>query len=336
MNNKNNLPNIGPVKNYKPPKLPTLEDTGGSPPLKTLPSRWKKNTAVIACLGFAGALTLAGCVGVPGGQDGRLHNGEAGALPYYVACPTENDVLYGRYHNGGDGGLPFYVACPTENDVLNNTYHHGGEGALPYYVAYPTEQETLAHMLAQLEASELSLRTHWGGSGFGPFYVAHLTEQEVLGFIRAKLEAAGLNFDAVPPEHTVFGANDTQTDDPHGEHIWWDINEKGIDLFDATNNVAITSISWEDHTRPFGPGGRYLTEMVANAFSEQLNDVSFGVFYNPGETVGWGPFVRGSDDEDDYQEATPERKEEARLILIERLTAQVDEFIAWLQAEGIV
>ena len=306
MNNKNDLLTTGPVKNYKPPKLPTLEESRGAPPLKVIPSRWKKNATVIACLGFAGVLTLSGCT----------------------------NALRNRSHHGGAGGAPIYVAYPTEGDAINGGHYYTGEAYTPYNAAYPadtetysTKQEILAQTLAQIEASELNLRTHWGGSGSGPFYVAHLTEQEVLGFIRAMLEAAGLSFDAEPPEYTVFGKDEVD--------VWWDINEMGIDLFDAEKNVAITSISWEDNTRPFSPGGRYLTKMVTEAFLEQSGDISFGVFYNPGETVGWGPFVRGGDD-DDYQEATPEMKEEARPILIERLTAQVEEFIAWLQAEGII
>jgi len=309
--NKKDILSITPVKNYTPPKLPTL--AAANLPLKTLPARWKKNAAVVACLGFAGALTLAGCAGVAGILDERFHNGGAPQAPFYIACPTENEV---NFHNGGDGPMPFYVACPTENNVLNGNY----------FAEYPTKQEIFTQVLAQFETSELNLRTHWGGSGTGPYYVAHFTEQEVLGFIRAKLEAAGLNLDAVPPEHTIFG---------DGEARIGAVSEMGIDLFDAENNIAITSISWEDSTMPFSPHGRELADMVADEFSKQSRDISFGVFYNPGEIVGWGPF-EWLEDDDNYQETTPEKKEEARFILIERLTAQVDEFIAWLRAEGIV
>ena len=294
MDNKKDLLRVGPVKNYTPPKLPTLDDACGNPPLKVMPIRWKKNAAVIACLGLAGMFTLAGC-----SPDGIFH------------------------HGGDGGGIPFYVACPTENDVLNNQGNHNGE----YYTSgmYPAERKTLEQVLTQIETSALDLRTHFGGSGAGPFYVAHITEQEALGFIRARLEAAGLNLDATPPGYSVFGPDEAR---PGG------VSEIGIDLFDADNNVAITSISWEESTQPFAPHGRELATMTAEAFAEQASGISFGVFYNPGETVGWGPFVRG--DDDNIQEVTTEGKVEARAILIERLAAQVDEFIAWLQAEGIV
>jgi len=300
MNSKNDLLRVAPVKNYTPPKLPTLEESSVNHPLKALPSRWKKNAAVIACLGFTGALTLSGCT----------------------------DALRDRYHHGGAPFAPYYVACPTENEALNNIYHHGGSGYAPYYVAYPTEQETLAHMMAQIEAAELNLRTHWGGSGSGPYYVAYLTEQEVLGFIRAKLEAAGLNFDAAPPEYTIFGIDDTNPR-PAG------VDEIGIALFDAGNNVAIASLSNDESHRAFSPQGCALTYLIAEEFTRRLSDITFGVFYNPGAIVGFGPSP-WDEDEEYIQEVTPEKKEEARHILIERITAQVDEFIAWLQAEGIV
>ena len=277
MNSKESL-RLAPVKNYTPPNLPTLEEAGSNLQMKTLPARWKKNAAVMACLGFTGVLALSGC-------------------------------------RGG---------------IFDNRTHHGGAGGAPIYISRQTEQETLAQIQAQIEAADLDMRIHFGGSGSGPFYVAHITEQEVLGFIRARLEAAGLNFDSVPPEYTIWGPGD-MTPRPGI------IDEKKIDLFDAVNRVAVISMSWEESNRPFSIWGNALANTVRGEFSERKNDISFGVFYNPGRFMGEGA-VDWIDDEMviEMEEVTAEEKDTARLILIEQLTTQVDNFIARLQAEGII
>ena len=141
-NAKNDLPCMSPVKNYKSPQLPTLGDVRDNPTLlKKLPSRWKKNTAVIACIGFMGAITLTGCVD-------------------------------------------------------DNQPHHGGVVS-PIYVAYATEEETRARLAAaqdafnivraQMDVTELNLRTHHGGSGAGPFYVVHFNGARSIGLHSCKV-----------------------------------------------------------------------------------------------------------------------------------------------------
>jgi len=289
---------VSPIKNYIPPNLPTLAKARSIPSLKALPLRWKKNAAVMACLGLglASTLTLTGC---------RLH------------------------HFGGAGGdAPFYIAQPTETDAPNARYHYGGAAEAPFYVAYPTEQEVIDQIYARLEEAALDIRTHWGGSGAGPFYVAHITEQEAFGFIHARLESVGLNLDATPPEYTIFSPDGTTP-------IPGLLDEKGIDLFDSGNRVAIVNISWENSQRPFSPTGSELARIVSEEFSNQIGNISLGVFLNPGYTVCGGRFFMARET-DEIEDVTPEEKEAARYILIRDLTAQVDEFIARLQTEGII
>jgi len=293
-----------PVKNYTPPSLPTLKEANADLLQKAQPARWKKNAAVTACLGIAGMLTLAGCA----------------------------ELAQYRPHNGGAPEAPIYIAHPTETDAENARYHHGGEAYAPYYVTQLTEQEIRAQIQAQIEAAGLDLRVHWGGGGAGPFYVAHITEIEALAYIRARLEAAGLNLDATPPEYTIFGPDEV-TPRPGM------VGEKAIDLFDAENRVAVVRISWEDSVTPFSPQGRELANLIEAEFSDRLGDISFGVFNNPGHMVCEGRFfdaMWNDDDSDDIEDVTAEEKEAARYFLIRDLSAQVDEFIARLQAEGIV
>ena len=293
--NENNGLTFGPVKTYTPPNLPTLKETRNTPIPKPLPTRWKKNAAVLACLGFTGAISLTGCA----------------------------DLLDDRpYHN--NGGTPIYTPQPT-GGVLDcpDLLHGGGAGACAFYVTQLTEEEIIARM----EAAELELRVHWGGSGSGPFYVAHFTEEEVLAHIRARLENAGLWLADRPPENTIWGPGDMGL-------RWGDHQEITIDLYDALLRVAIISLSWEESNRGFSPVNREIAGIIADEFTDRMPDMTFGVFYNPGEIVGWGPYAWAENNE--CNEVTPERKEEARALLIERLDAQIKAFIEWLQTEGVL
>ena len=193
-------------------------------------------------------------------------------------------------------------------------------GAPPIYRLYQVDAEILTQITQRLEAARLELQVHHGGEGAGPYYVAHFTEQEALGFIRSKLEAVGFDFGAAPPEDIVVST-------------WW--QEFGIDLYDEARGVGISHIAWQDSRMPFALQGSELINYVAHGFAEQAEDISVGVFSNPGEIVGWGPFAwRGEDSP--YKAPTEENKEAARPLLIESLTAQVQEFIDWLKAQGIV
>jgi len=326
---KEGLPCMNPVENYKAPQIPTREDT--SPVLlKRLPSRWQRNATVIASLGFAGAFMLTGCASPLSSLEARTHNGGFVASPFYVAYPTEQDT----------------------NRLEDDLIHHGGTAQYPLYVVYPTEQE-ISERIAE---AELNLRVHFGGSGSGPFYVVHFTEQEALGIIRAKLEAAGLNFDATPPEHAV--------------EFW--PGDVGLDLFDEEKGIAIAHISWEDSNMPFtGLTRSVLTDYLTEKFAEMENDILVGVFYNHGETIGEGKWWEReygrpeapdwidengnlieefipdwwSESDREWWESrvwwgadgpTPEAIEAARPALKEHINTQVQEFIDFLQAEGIL
>jgi len=86
------LHSLQPMSSYETPKYPTLDETKNDTKLlRKLPSRWKNNVAVIACVGMLGLgmLALTGC---------------------------ENIFNRGPHH-GGDGGAPLYVAVPTELEV---------------------------------------------------------------------------------------------------------------------------------------------------------------------------------------------------------------------------
>ena len=84
---------INPVKEYETPKIPTLDSANVDHVLlKKLPSRWKRNAAVVACVGIMGVAILVGCASTADPLNGS-HHGGAGGLPFYVVHLTEQEAL---------------------------------------------------------------------------------------------------------------------------------------------------------------------------------------------------------------------------------------------------
>jgi len=150
------LLDLNPVQEYTPPALPALAD---KPPLEKLPTRWKKNAAVVACVGIVGGMTLASCAAPL--NDDRLHNGGGPVAPYYVTQPTEQETA------------PF-SASYSDFD-LTIRMHTGGGGAGPFYVVHLTEQEAMGIIQSQLETAGFNFDVtpprivlNEGENGFGP------------------------------------------------------------------------------------------------------------------------------------------------------------------------
>jgi len=149
---------------------------------------------------------------------------------------------------------------------------------------------------------------HYGGAGAMPMYVVHLTEQESLGVLRTQLETAGLNLSADVPDYSVV--IDTHT--------------VGLDLFDAERNTGIALIGDEVSNWQRSE----FAQQAAQEFARQT-DMPIAVFYSPSEWI----------DAYCWNEDAPVNEAEsqqARVNIEERLTTQVQEFIEFLQAEGIL
>jgi len=119
------LISVKPVDKYEPPKIPTVEEISSNPaPLKKLPSRWKKCTAIIAGVGILSISALSA---------------------YYTSSRGYNN---GRSHVFG------IFNSHTQLD-LTTRLHHGGRGAATY-VVHLTEQEAFGLIRMQLEAVGLN------------------------------------------------------------------------------------------------------------------------------------------------------------------------------------
>jgi len=264
---KHDLSGLSPVESYDAPELPKLQDARNDPALmKELPSRWKNNARVIACMGLVGAwaIALSSCIDTP--------------------------------HHGGAGGAPNYVATPTEQDASKDE---------PEYV--PPDD-----------------RPHHGGAGYVPGYVVQATEQEVAGMVRAHLEAAGLDFSADPPGYFV-SLNEWST-----HPIYRDI---GLVLFNEDIGIAIAFVSEADTWGITVDSGyliscQDLADLVEEAFSQQTSDIQVRVFFLP-DNYRFIEF--GADDPGE------DKANEELVSQIERLLVpQVEDFLGWLQAEGII
>jgi len=290
---------LNPVAQYTPPALPTLAD---KPQLKKLPSRWRKNAAVVTCIGLAGSLTLSTCANL-GGPAAVTEGTTATYVTRLTEQETTSDILESTTEFSTTIDYLMTTMAATDKTITKTTT--------------ATRVTTTAQATTALSA-DLQYRAHYGGSGAGPQYVVYFTEQEAWGIIRAQLEAAGLSFNATPPGHTV----DVTWIDPLGHNYRDTTITTSLDLYDADHRVAVA----------FSEGGSWFAEQAAEKFARarQTRNIAVGVFYNPGESVHNRWY------EDEVEPPTDEQKAAAVPKLRANLDEQVQSFIAFLRAEEIL
>jgi len=114
---ENDTFSVTPIRKYKSPQYPTYDDArGDSKLLKKLPSRWKKNAKVLACLGLIGTFALVSHAESLAGDAEANGYGENNA--YYLKAGGGSFDVTVRMHHGG-AGFPFYVVYLTEQEALN-------------------------------------------------------------------------------------------------------------------------------------------------------------------------------------------------------------------------
>jgi len=109
--------NLTPIESYEAPRIPTLAN---KPKLAKLPSRWKKNAAVVACVGIVGSMTLAGCATAPPHNGYWFHNGGGPVAPYYVVYLTEQEALGHVRAQLEAAGLNFDAKPPSYSITSGN------------------------------------------------------------------------------------------------------------------------------------------------------------------------------------------------------------------------
>jgi len=148
---ENNILTVTPVKKYAAPKYPTSTDAMHTPELlRKLPSRWKKNAAVVTAIGLLGAMTLTSC-GVL-----KSDTGTATASPTSIPDPTDIanylNVAPVFVHGEGTGAIgcdmvvpPVFMSEEEALAIIRNEAESGGlnfNAAPPKYVATNNRAET--------------------------------------------------------------------------------------------------------------------------------------------------------------------------------------------------
>jgi hypothetical protein len=299
---KTNDINIAPVKKYTPPKYPTIISAKNDPNLlQKLPSRWEKNASVVVALGLIGTMTLTSC-----GLLGSPNN----------ASPTLDefkDFVSVIIDNG--------KRTSHENNYLNvaPVFIHGeGIGSMGCMMIAP------------------------------PVF---LSEQEALAIIKGVAEDAGLNFGDHPPKYIA-----TQNKGKIESYGWESgyilgNGNIGLDLYDSQNQVAVTYISMTEAKEKYLPykindneemfmessvtsyRPRELAGLVVEDFSQQIGDIAVGVFYDPG--INW----QSEEHQrilNEYYKNTGDYENDTKKIIEDQFRAQVQDFIEWLQGQGII
>jgi hypothetical protein len=361
---KNEPLKLTPVSNYDAPKIPTLADDN-SAALKKLPARWQKNAKVIACIGLMGTLSLGGltplgasvspatsvsvsqrdeikvllngtqlefdappmivnnftmvpfraiftALGMEVGWNSVHRNvfaNDQGMTMIEISMESGNANVYGRF-----------VEMPTPAII------HNGRVFVPLrFVAEATGAQvnwdaasrTVEITTTEISGYKLDVRFHGGGGGGTPFYVVHLTEQEISNILSEQIAAAGINLDSPPPEKIAVVTQE-----------YYDLLDDGrqtfethvpIDLFDSEKNIGIAKV---------GEWGGNFAKLAEKAFAEQFDDIVVGTIYNPSVPFDLSPW--------EGEPPTPEEVSEAGALAKENLAAQIQEFIAFLRAEGIL
>jgi hypothetical protein len=344
---KNSI-SVNPVKTYEAPNVPTLGETRGNPEfLKTLPLRWKKNAAVITAIGLMGTFVFAGCAETTPEEssaenDDYISENEQ-ANPDHVTTTTPADKAEGSATAPVDGQeeegvvitsvtpvITTSVTTPPPNNTTgtttttappNNTARVTTTTPPPNNTARTTTT-TAPNIIINPQDENLDFRLHMGGSGFAS-YIVYMTEQEAQEIIRMRLELEGLRFGAELPDYVV----DVEKEDVLG---WRRRVYSDLRLYDNIHGVAVAFSNWWD------------TDDIVREFRNQNNDILFGVFSVPGEYSGIDGNEWYEDENGDWVNHQPTEleialaKTKVRPQLDENINKQIEKFIEFLRAEGII
>jgi len=329
---------VEPVKSYAPPKLPTQEEANPEL-LKKLPSRWQKNAAVVTCMGFVGVLTLSGFANAMDSVSRPPHN-----VSILVQSQSGN-IPADAIENGA--GLRITITPPTELEaaiasagiVLRS--HWGGANSGPFYTVHLTEQEAFNIIRAKLEEAGLNFAD-------SPAFIPELPPSRVrpwnltIDLFDAERNVGVTHIRWRNSHHDVereirsAEANVQDLEDMHVGVIY----NPGIGL--GTSSVILNSSGPEGVQRRIdsarGRINQHQTELLEGRRESETEERwesrqrsrTAAIAQAERDIAQLERILRG----DEFP--TPEAKAELRETLLARLTAQVQDFIDFLHAEGIL
>jgi hypothetical protein len=311
--------NIAPVKKYTPPKYPTITSAKNDPDLLLkLPSRWEKNATVVVAIGLIGTMTLTSC--------GLLEP------KFKVYNPTSENYLNVApvfIHGEGTGYMGCMMVAPP---------------------VFLSEQEALAVIKSAAKTGGLEF------IAIPPEYIATSNK---------KIYDKKYSWEKYPDNELLGNGNIGLDfyDDRTNVAVSYISMEKAQLNTDPSRLRSIEEVvesmpmSWS--SRP-----RELAEMTAEDFSQQRGDISIGVFYEPGwygseesqqiiadyhakRSEIWEAYYdeekHHTGDEEYYAElekrlndAEVEYNAIMKSFIEVQLREQVQDFIEWLQGQGII
>ena len=309
---KTDMLSVKPVKKYAAPKYPMKADATRTPALlRKLPSRWEKNSAVVAALGLLGAMTLTSCA----------NNGADTATPK-TASPTEIvnylNVAPVFFHGHGTGSIGCDTVVPP---------------------VFLSEEEALAIIKNEAETVGLNF------SAEPPNYVAtnNMAEknyswenQVVLGDGNVSLELYDGEKNVAVTYISMHEAGERYLPDEDGGMMW-----SSVESFRPRDLAELTAGDFARQEGDISVGVFYEPGMnwdLASEYSRKQNEIweEYQIYYD-NDTY---EFI-----DEKYAEAYQKKMAEAynefaesntTEYMEELLRAQVRDFIEWLQGQGII
>ncbi|MCL2754763.1 MAG: hypothetical protein FWD35_03465 [Oscillospiraceae bacterium] len=354
-----------PLKSYNAPKIPTLAQAREDKAfLKTMPRRWRKSAAVLACAAMTGSMV------------GSMAFGGAGAA---AQGQSANEPIVGTITRSAERVRCFCCSRQVLQNVTRRAVGRGDAEQITVRRVPAKRDNTCNRSFSQeswksADAQGIELTAHYGGTGFAS-YVVYFTEQEAINYIRSRLEEKGLRFRterwnrnaplAEPPD---FTAEFSRADKCGICGDWWEANGDNLENITPqelqrianncmwlsrvqcnqgkiTRNVTAVPVlydRWHDvgiavRRGDFGvvTNAEAATELENLAQENKLWDATFGVFTTRIEVDVGNMMTSGQinliNPNEQTQELITRLKATARPQLEARLDTQIDAFLERLK-----
>ena len=166
-----------------------------------------------------------------------------------------------------------------------------------------------------------------------------LSEEEALQVIREEADARGVHFDrAKAVEGGDFPATSIFPGETTGLPTWEGTLE--LDGYDASLNIGFEFVSksdvvaWVAESDLWCSVESYDMKGTAERLAQVVEQTA--VFYDPGQDYDAFDYHQNNQDSDKLKEYSEQYAAEQKQIILEKLREQVQDFLDWLAAEGII
>jgi hypothetical protein len=295
---KTNDINVAPVKKYTPPKYPTITSAKNDPDLLLkLPSRWEKNATVVVAASMIGVMTLTSC----GILEPKV---TTDGIPAPASFTSEQEITYKIDETTIE---PFILMDDPAPDV------------------FTTEQD-VTEILTEIETQETTYARNFldtsyimpAPGGIGP--AVYISEADFFTIITGMAETHGLKLEELPPNLEDAPLNYLNTT----KKLYDAEKQVGVEYRGRRSSIRENYISSEGIAVGTFDTSRYADEFreIWNEFLQKVEEIPFDE-----NSIEYG---------EQYNNAWTECDVNMQVILEEQLREQVQDFIEWLQGQGII